>query len=143
MKPSTRLAVVALAVGIAFAGGAGAQNASDKKDAAEQADAQRISPNPEQQLEHLTKHLQLTPDQVEKVGPILENRRDALESLRNDSSIKGPDRHTQMQTIVEDSDQQVEAVLTDSQRQQYEQMRDKATQRPKGKHPQADTDGTN
>lgn len=144
MKPSPHLAVFALAIGIALTGGARAQDSADQDAKAKPADTQHAPPSPEQQLERMTKRLQLTPDQVEKIGPLLENRHDALDSLRKDSSIKEADRQAQMQSITQDSEQRVEAVLTDTQRQQYEQAHDKPVPRHAGKHPQADAaDGTN
>jgi periplasmic protein CpxP/Spy len=143
MKSSTRLAVIALAIGVALTGGASAQDAADQNGDPAQAGAKHAPASPEQQLEHLTKRLQLTPDQVEKIGPILQNRRENLESLRSDPSTKGPDRRAKAEAITQASEQQVEAILTDSQRQQYEQQREKALQRRMDKHPQADANGAN
>lgn len=132
MKLTVRLAALALA-SVAFAGTVSAQDAASTPPAA--AGAHHRGGDPQQQLAHLTKQLQLSPDQVAKIQPILQNRQQQVEALRSDSSVKGPDRRAKMMSIMQDTDTQVQAVLTDSQRQQYQQWREKAMQHRIDKHP--------
>ena len=131
MKLTVRLAALALA-SVAFAGTVSAQDAAGSPPPA--AGAHRGG-DPQQQLAHLTKQLQLSPDQVAKIQPILQNRQQQMEALRSDSSVKGPDRRAKMMSIMQDTDTQVQAVLTDTQRQQYQQWREKAMQHRMDKHP--------
>lgn len=85
--------------------------------------------DPQQQIERLTKQLQLTPDQQAKVLPILQQRDQQLEALRNDSSLKPADRRAKAMAIVQASNQQMDAVLTEPQRAKAKAMREKAMER--------------
>jgi uncharacterized iron-regulated membrane protein len=84
------------------------------------------APNPQQQLAHLAKQLQLTADQQAKIGPILQSRDQQIQALRADASLGQPDRRAKMMTIVQDSTKQIDALLTDAQRDQWKAMREKA-----------------
>jgi hypothetical protein len=46
-----------------------------------------------------------------------------MTALRGDTSLSAQDRRAKAQTMHEDFDSKVKAVLNDSQKQQYEQMR--------------------
>jgi Spy/CpxP family protein refolding chaperone len=78
--------------------------------------------NPDKQAEHLAKKLNLTKDQEQQIKPILEDRKQKVESLRADSTLAPKDRHEKMRAIQQDSKNKIEAVLNDSQKQQFEQM---------------------
>ena len=82
----------------------------------------RHAMNPDRQAKHLAKELNLTQDQVAQIKPILESRKQQIESLRSDSSLAPQDRHAKMQVIQQDSKSKIEAVLNDTQKQQFEQM---------------------
>lgn len=78
--------------------------------------------NPDRQADHLGKKLGLTGDQVAQIKPILEARHQQIESLRSDSSLAPQDRRAKAQGIMQDSKTKIEAVLNDTQKQQFEQM---------------------
>jgi Spy/CpxP family protein refolding chaperone len=78
--------------------------------------------NPNKQAKHLAKELNLTPDQVNQIKPILADRDQRIQSLRADSSLAPKDRHEKMRSIQQDSKSKIEAVLNDNQKQQFEQM---------------------
>lgn len=78
--------------------------------------------NPDKQAQHLGKRLGLSADQVAQLKPILEARQQQMESLRADSSLSAADRRAKAQTIVQDSNAKIEALLNDTQKQQFEQM---------------------
>ena len=78
--------------------------------------------NPNKQAKHLAKELNLTPDQVSQIKPILVDRKQQIESLRADSSLAPQDRREKMRAIQQDSKSKIEAVLNDTQKQQFEQM---------------------
>ena len=79
--------------------------------------------DPSQQLKRMTKRLNLTADQQNQLLPILTDRQKQMTALRGDTSLSGQDRRAKAQTMREDFDSKVNAVLNDSQKQQYEQMR--------------------
>ena len=82
----------------------------------------RRTMDPNKQAHHLAKELGLSKDQVAQIKPILEDRKQQMESLRADSNLAPQDRHEKMRSIMEDSKSKIEAVLNDSQKQQFEQM---------------------
>lgn len=85
--------------------------------------------NPERQLKHMTKRLNLTSDQQQQILPILKDRDQQMHALMANSSLSPQDRHTQMQSIGENSKQKLEAVLNDQQKQQFEDMQARQRQR--------------
>lgn len=123
----------ALALGLALAGAALAQSQSAPNSPPPSEQAGRgqgqHEANPQQQLAHLTKQLQLTADQQAKIGPLLQSRDQQIQALRADGSLSPSDRRAKMMTIVQDSTQQIGAQLTDAQRDQWKAMREKAMER--------------
>jgi len=89
--------------------------------------AQHRTPDPARQAKHLGKQLGLTSDQVNQLTPILADRQQQLEGVRSDTTLTPQDRREKVRGIMDDSKTKIEAVLTDPQKQQYEQML--ATQR--------------
>lgn len=80
-------------------------------------------PNPRHQAKRMAKELGLTPDQVSKIEPILADRDQQVQSLRSDTTLAPNDRKAKMHSIRQDSDSKIEALLTDTQKQQYEQIK--------------------
>jgi len=85
--------------------------------------------NPDEQLKHLTKQLDLTADQQTQIKPILENRDAQMKQIWQDQSIAPQDRHTKMKALQVDSKTKIEAVLNDTQKQKYEAMQAKMQER--------------
>jgi protein CpxP len=81
--------------------------------------------NPEAQLQHLTKQLDLTADQQAQIKPILESRDQQAKQLWQDQSLAPQDRHTKMKAIQDDSKAKIEAVLNATQKEKYEAMQAK------------------
>ena len=79
--------------------------------------------DPSKQLKRLTKRLNLTPDQQNQLLPILTDRQQQMTALRGDTSLSEQDRRAKARTLREDFESKIKAVLNDSQKQQYEQMR--------------------
>ncbi|WP_019464776.1 hypothetical protein [Dyella japonica] len=88
------------------------------------------------QLQHLTKQLQLTPEQQAKIGPMLQQRDQQLEALHGDSSLKPADRRAKAMAIVQDSQSQIGGVLTQEQNDKWKAMREKAMERMQEKRGQ-------
>jgi protein CpxP len=80
-------------------------------------------PNPEHQAKRMAKELSLTPDQVSKIEPILADRDQQVQSARSDSTLAPRDMKKRVHGIRRDSDSKIEAILNDSQKQQYEQIK--------------------
>jgi hypothetical protein len=85
--------------------------------------------NPQAQLKRMTKQLNLTADQQQQILPILQDRDKQMSDLRQNSSVSPQDRHSQMRSIGDTTNQKIEAILNDTQKQQYEAMQAKQRQR--------------
>jgi Spy/CpxP family protein refolding chaperone len=78
--------------------------------------------DPSQFAAHLGKRLSLSSDQVAQITPILTARQQQMQTLRADASLSEQDRHAKSHAIMQDTNGKIEAVLTDPQKQQFEQM---------------------
>jgi periplasmic protein CpxP/Spy len=85
--------------------------------------------DPARQLKMLTKRLNLTDDQQKQLLPILTDRQQQFDSIRNDSSLAPKDRGEKMRSVREDTDGKIKAILNDSQKQTYEQMQQQMRER--------------
>jgi hypothetical protein len=96
--------------------------------------------NPERQLEHMTKTLNLTADQQTTIKPILAERQQKMQALWQDQSLSREDRHGKAEAIHQDTRTRIEAVLNDQQKQQFEAMQQRGPRgdgnRPQGVSPQ-------
>ena len=79
-------------------------------------------PNPHKQAEMLSRKLNLTPDQTAKVEPILAARDQQMQGLWQNSQLTLQDRHQQMRSINEQSEQQLSGVLSPDQMAQLKTM---------------------
>lgn len=91
--------------------------------------AGRHQADPNKEVQHLTKKLNLTTDQQNQILPILTSRQQQMESIRNDSSLSPQDRRAKFQSVREDSDSKIRAVLNDDQKKQYDQMQQQMRER--------------
>ena len=66
-------------------------------------------------LEHLTKDLNLTPDQQAKVGPIVDQAKPQIAAIHQDAMQK-------MKAVIENSVAQIRPLLTDAQQQKLDAM---------------------
>ena len=82
--------------------------------------------NPDAQLRHLTKALDLTADQQAQIKPVLESTHQQMEALHQDQSLSRDDRFAKMKAIHEDSRTKIEAVLNDTQKQKFAAMQERA-----------------
>ncbi len=83
----------------------------------------------DRQLEHMTKALNLTPDQASQVKAIHADSRQKMMALRDDTSVAGPDKHARMKAIHDDSEAKIKALLDDTQKAKYDQMQAKIQER--------------
>jgi protein CpxP len=80
-------------------------------------------PNPQHQAKRMAKKLGLSSDQKAQIEPILADRDQQMQNLRNNATLTPQDRKAQIRGIVQGSDSKIEAILNDTQKQQYEQMK--------------------
>ena len=81
--------------------------------------------DPDRQLEHMTKQLNLSSDQQSQIKPILVDRQQKMQALFQNQSLSREDRHSQMQAIRQDSETKINAVLNDDQKQKYQAMQER------------------
>ena len=147
MKPVLRLALLGFALGIVGTAAvvaqplqdSAAQDGTPSTDAAATQPAHQ-APDPQRQTARLSRKLQLTPEQAARIEPILQSRIQQMQQLRADTTLAPSDRRGKMRTIMQDSNTQLQAVLTDSQKQQYQQMQQQAMQRRQDRKSSGDAD---
>jgi protein CpxP len=76
----------------------------------------------EHQLEHLTKALNLTPDQVSQVKAIQTSSQQQMMALRSDSTTAPADKHAKMMSIHQTEQTNIRAVLNDDQKTKFDAM---------------------
>jgi Spy/CpxP family protein refolding chaperone len=104
---------------------AGAQTQTPPPDAAAPAAGQhRHIPNADEQLRRMTKRLNLTDAQQQQLRPILAERDQQVLAIQNDTTLSPQQQHQSMAKLMHDTNSQITNVLTDAQRQQWEQARE-------------------
>ena len=83
----------------------------------------------ERQIEHLTKALSLTPDQVSQVRAIDADSMSKMAALRQDTSTPREQKRDKMMQIRSESQAKVRTVLTDEQKPKYDAMLAKEKER--------------
>ena len=74
------------------------------------------------QVDFLTKQLNLTPDQVTQVKAIDEDTWKQMKALRDDTSTAGPDKRTKMMDIHKASQSKIRALLTADQQTKFDAL---------------------
>ena len=85
--------------------------------------------DPAQRTKMLAKRLKLSDDQQKQILPILTDQQQQMENLRSDTSVAPTDKREKMRSIRDDSETKLKTVLTDSQKQQYDQMQQQMRER--------------
>ncbi len=78
--------------------------------------------DPEQELQHLTRQLDLTTDQQAQIKPLLVDHQQKLQALFQDQSLSRDDRRAKARAIGEEMHTKMGAILTDEQKQKLEAM---------------------
>jgi Spy/CpxP family protein refolding chaperone len=108
-------------------------SATPTPQSAPQGGANRRQPNPGNQSKMLARALNLTSDQQAQIEPILADRDQRIEALRSNTSLAPKARRQQLQAIQQNSKSRIEALLNDTQKQQFEQLlADRRASRGKG-----------
>ncbi|MEO6801084.1 MAG: hypothetical protein ABI178_14195 [Rhodanobacter sp.] len=129
MRLSVCLTVLAFALGVCPSGAVLATPLQDSPPANSSPAMKMHNPDPQQQARRLARKLQLTPEQETRIESILQKRAQQLAQTRGDGSADAVSQRSQLRSIRQDSEQQLRAVLSDNQLQQYQQLRQQAKQR--------------
>ena len=78
----------------------------------------------QKRLQARIEELGLTPEQKEKIIPVLRSEREKLTALRDDETLTPRDRLRKLQTIRDETTPQVKAILTPEQFARWEHSRD-------------------
>lgn len=72
----------------------------------------------DQELDHLTKELELTPSQRKQVRPVLQQHHDSIQALLDKNpTLSREDLKPQIHAISDETHHQIEALLTEHQKQ--------------------------
>jgi Spy/CpxP family protein refolding chaperone len=85
------------------------------------------------QVEFLTKKLNLTPDQVTQVKAIDADAMNQMKALREDTSVAGSDKRAKMMDIHKTSQDKIRALLTDDQKTKFDALQAQMQER-RGNH---------
>jgi periplasmic protein CpxP/Spy len=96
--------------------------------------AHRREADPQRQVNMLTKRLNLTDEQKNRILPILTDRQQQMKSIHEDTSLSQQDRRAKMRSIFEDSNAKIKAVLNDDQKQKYDEMQQQRRERMQQHH---------
>jgi Spy/CpxP family protein refolding chaperone len=93
----------------------------------------------ENQVEFLTKKLNLTADQATQVKAIDEDALKQSKALRDDASVAGPDKRAKMMDIRKAAQEKIRVLLTDDQKTKFDalqaQMQERRGNRGGGDRP--------
>lgn len=109
-----------------------APQTQDQSNTSQNSRAERHRPDPQRQVQTLSKKLNLTEDQKNQILPILTDRQQQMQNIRQDSSLSPEDRRTKMRSVFDESDAKIKAVLNDQQKQKYEQMQQERREHMQG-----------
>jgi Spy/CpxP family protein refolding chaperone len=94
---------------------------------------------PDEQVARMTKRYNLSADQQTQIKPIVADAQQKMMALRQDSSLSRDDKMAKMKSIHEDSNTKIQAILNDTQKQQFAQdqqrMQERMQQRGGGAPP--------
>jgi len=85
--------------------------------------------SPQMQLDRMTKQLDLTKDEQDKIKPILEDQQKQMEDLRNDTSTDREARMDKMRDIHKSHAEQIRNVLTTEQQTKFDEMQKQMMER--------------
>jgi len=81
--------------------------------------------SPDQRLQQLTRMLNLSPDQQEKIKPMLEQEQQQMQTLHQDTSMTQADRMSKARQLRQSTNDQIKSVLTPDQQTKFTQMQDR------------------
>ncbi len=85
----------------------------------------------EDQLKNLKEKLELTEEQLSEIKPILEKQREEMKELRDSFEGERSEMRDAVREIRTETDKKINKLLTDEQKEKYQQMQEKRRQRRK------------
>src|ERR1700733_11031742 len=90
----------------------------------------------DQELDHLTKDLELTPNQRKQVRPLLEEHHDRIQALLDSNpKLSREDLGPQIHAISDETHHQIEALLTEHQKQLARAMQERMREGAESRRP--------
>jgi Spy/CpxP family protein refolding chaperone len=86
-------------------------------------------PSVDDQVKRMAKQLSLNDDQQQKLKPILEDQRQQMQQLRNDSSLSQDEKFNKMRDVHEKASSQIKALLNEDQQKKFDEMQQKHRER--------------
>ncbi|KAA3611289.1 MAG: hypothetical protein D8M58_15075 [Calditrichaeota bacterium] len=83
----------------------------------------------EDQIKNLKENLELTDEQVEKIKPILEKQREQMQEMRDNFDGERSEMREAMTEIREETDKKINEVLTDEQKEKYQEIQEERRSR--------------
>jgi periplasmic protein CpxP/Spy len=94
----------------------------------------------DQELDHLTKDLELTPNQRKQIRPLLEEHHDRIQALfDNNPRLSRKDLGPQIHAISDETHHQIEALLTEHQKQLAKAMQQRMHEGEESRRPAPST----
>lgn len=100
---------------------------------------QRMAANRQKMGARMAEKLNLSQAQQDQIKPIMEKRREQAKSIWQDNSLTQDQKRTKMQQLHQDTQAQLNNVLTPEQQQQWQQMRQNFRQHRHGQRPATDS----
>jgi hypothetical protein len=85
-------------------------------------------PSAEQRMQMMAQQLQLTEPQKEKIMPILVEEAPKLKAVKSDTTLPQSQKLAKMMQIRNDADDKIRPILTPTQQQKLDQMRQQQRQ---------------
>jgi periplasmic protein CpxP/Spy len=86
-------------------------------------------PSVDDQVKRMTKQLSLNDDQQQKIKPILEDQRQQMQQLRNDSSLSQDEKFSKMRDVHEKASSEIKALLNQDQQKKFDEIQQKRRER--------------
>ena len=131
----SRMAVATMVLGLALAGAWAHAQAQPGQGGGPQGGERRgrMGMSPEEQLERLSKALNLTDDQEGQIKPILAERHERMGKLRADESLAQEDRRAKMREIFEESNKKIRDILNEDQKKKFGEMQERQREHMEGR----------
>jgi Spy/CpxP family protein refolding chaperone len=95
----------------------------------------------DQELDHLTKDLELTPNQRKQIRPLLDEHHDKIQALfDNNPKLSRQDLGSQIHAISDETHHRIEALLTEHQKQLAKAMQERMRNGEESRRPAPSTE---
>jgi Spy/CpxP family protein refolding chaperone len=125
MKRNFILTIIACGASLALCPGIYAQDASPSTTGTDSGQHPWGHHGGGDMLERLTKALDLTPEEVTQIKPILETQRTQMQAIRADTTLTQQDKMAKAKDVHEATTTQINAILTPEQQAKYAEMQQK------------------